>query len=129
MKSKTITDTAAISKNRIGGRHVRTGVDADTIAEALLDHLRCLQAKLPRLATRKDWYMALAYMNGAVTIGTLVWSQHRAPRGRGPGEFLPVRPDSGRGGSTASERLCAARCGVLPRYLEHSPMTLIQVAR
>ena len=31
------------------------------MADALLDKLRCLQAKLPQYATRNDWYMALAY--------------------------------------------------------------------
>ena len=31
------------------------------MADALLDNLRCLQAKLPQHATRNDWYMALAY--------------------------------------------------------------------
>jgi starch phosphorylase len=40
---------------------VRTGLDADSIAQALIDNLRCLQAKLPGNATRHDWYMALAY--------------------------------------------------------------------
>jgi glycogen phosphorylase len=40
---------------------VRTGLSADAIAESLVDNLRCLQAKLPRHATRNDWYMALAY--------------------------------------------------------------------
>jgi len=40
---------------------IRTGLGADAIAEALIDNLRFLQAKLPRHATRNDWYMALAY--------------------------------------------------------------------
>jgi starch phosphorylase len=40
---------------------VRTGLDADAISQALLENLHCLQAKLPRYATRHDWYMALAY--------------------------------------------------------------------
>ena len=41
--------------------HVRTGLGADAIAKALIDNLHCQQAKLPRHATRNDWYMALAY--------------------------------------------------------------------
>jgi glycogen phosphorylase len=41
--------------------NVRTGLGADAIAEALLDNLHFLQAKLPQHATRNDWYMALAY--------------------------------------------------------------------
>jgi starch phosphorylase len=44
-----------------GRERVRTGLSADAIAEALIDNLYYLQAKLPRLATRNDWYMALAY--------------------------------------------------------------------
>jgi starch phosphorylase len=40
---------------------VRTGLEADAIAEALLDNLHYLVARLPQHATRNDWYMALAY--------------------------------------------------------------------
>jgi starch phosphorylase len=40
---------------------IRTGLEADTIAQALIDNLHCLQARLPEHATRNDWYMALAY--------------------------------------------------------------------
>jgi starch phosphorylase len=40
---------------------VRTGLDPDAIAEALVDNLHYLQAKLPQHATLNDWYMALAY--------------------------------------------------------------------
>src|SRR4029077_9360730 len=41
--------------------NVRTGLGADAIAAALIENLHCLQGKLPRHATRNDWYMALAY--------------------------------------------------------------------
>jgi glycogen phosphorylase len=41
--------------------NVRTGVGADVLAEALIDNLHYVQAKLPQHATRHDWYMALAY--------------------------------------------------------------------
>ena len=34
---------------------------ADALAQALIDNLHCVQAKLPQHATRNDWYMALAY--------------------------------------------------------------------
>jgi starch phosphorylase len=40
---------------------IRTGIGADSIAEALIDNLHYIQAKLPQHATRNDWYMALAY--------------------------------------------------------------------
>ena len=42
-------------------QNIRTGLAADAIAEALIDNLHYLQAKLPKHATRNDWYMALAY--------------------------------------------------------------------
>jgi starch phosphorylase len=51
--------TAAAAGNDAAS--VRTGLTADAIAEALIDNLHCLQAKLPERATRNDWYMALAY--------------------------------------------------------------------
>jgi len=41
--------------------NIRTGLGADAIASALIDNLHCQQAKLPRHATRNDWYMSLAY--------------------------------------------------------------------
>jgi hypothetical protein len=41
--------------------NVRTGTPSRAIAQALLDNLRYLQAKLAQHATRNDWYMALAY--------------------------------------------------------------------
>ena len=39
---------------------IRTGLEADAIAAALIDNLHCLQGKLPQHARRNDWYMALA---------------------------------------------------------------------
>ena len=39
---------------------IRTGLEADAIATALIDNLHCLQGKLPQHARRNDWYMALA---------------------------------------------------------------------
>jgi glycogen phosphorylase len=43
------------------GASARTAAGPEAIADALLDKLRCLQAKLPQYASRNDWYMALAY--------------------------------------------------------------------
>jgi glycogen phosphorylase len=48
-------------RNRDRDEKIRTGIGADVIAEALIDNLHCLQAKLPQHATRNDWYVALAY--------------------------------------------------------------------
>src|SRR5262245_39405706 len=39
---------------------VRTAAGPETLAEALIDKLYYVQAKLPQHATRKDWYMAPA---------------------------------------------------------------------
>ena len=40
---------------------MRGGATPEAIAEALIDNLHYVQAKLPQHATRNDWYMALAY--------------------------------------------------------------------
>jgi len=39
----------------------RNATGAEAIGKSLLDNLYYMQAKLPRHATRNDWYMALAY--------------------------------------------------------------------
>jgi starch phosphorylase len=60
MMSETAIDTQAeVRRNALV--NIRRGLGADAIVEALIDNLHCLQAKLPRHATRNDWYMALAY--------------------------------------------------------------------
>jgi starch phosphorylase len=40
---------------------VRTGDTAADIRQAILDNLACIQGKFPKVATRNDWYLALAY--------------------------------------------------------------------
>lgn len=40
---------------------VRTGLGTGTIKRAILENLNFIQARIPVLATRNDWYMALAY--------------------------------------------------------------------
>jgi glycogen phosphorylase len=59
MKAGNKSDTA--SRNQTGHETIRSGLGADAIAEALIDNLHYIQAKLPLNATRNDWYMALAY--------------------------------------------------------------------
>lgn len=39
----------------------RTGIEKETIKRAFLDNLYYLQGRIPELATRNDYYMALAY--------------------------------------------------------------------
>jgi len=45
----------------LSGEDVRTGLGADTIRRAILENLNFIQARVPLLATKNDWYMALAY--------------------------------------------------------------------
>jgi starch phosphorylase len=61
MKSEADNQSEPSSTSRNGHEKIRTGFGADAIAEALIDNLYYLQAKLPQYATRNDWYMALAY--------------------------------------------------------------------
>jgi starch phosphorylase len=61
MRPGTGNQSESASTNRNRHEKIRTGVGADAIAEALIDNLHYIQAKLPQHATRNDWYMALAY--------------------------------------------------------------------
>ena len=58
---KTGHKPAIASNHRTAHSNIRTGLAADEIAEALIQNLRCLQARMPQHATRYDWYTALAY--------------------------------------------------------------------
>src|SRR3984885_291422 len=40
---------------------VRAGLGIDSIKKDLLDNLFYLQGKFPEVATRNDWYLAVAY--------------------------------------------------------------------
>jgi glycogen phosphorylase len=61
MASKVAVESQARAPKADYSRSIRTGLEADSIAAALIDNLHCLQGKLPHHATRNDWYMALAY--------------------------------------------------------------------
>ncbi len=52
--------TADRSRPRVAGS-TSGGVTAEEMAQRLIENLHHQQAKLPRHATRNDWYMALAY--------------------------------------------------------------------
>ena len=43
------------------GEDIRTGMSAEALKRSVLDNLRFAQGSTPQLATRNDWYMALAY--------------------------------------------------------------------
>src|SRR6516165_1759284 len=61
MSAVVATESQATARKSDCAENVRTGLEADAIATALIDNLHCLQAKPPQYATRNDWYMALAY--------------------------------------------------------------------
>jgi starch phosphorylase len=48
-------------QNSQGKESIRTGTSPGILAQALLDNLYYVQGRTPELATRNDWYMALAY--------------------------------------------------------------------
>jgi len=52
-------DTAGAARR--GPEGVRTGNTAEEIKKAILDNLACIQGKFPAVATRNDFYTALAY--------------------------------------------------------------------
>jgi len=60
MRPATGKTPATVSRTE-PAESIRTGLGVDAILEALIENLRCLQAKLPQHATRNDWYMALSY--------------------------------------------------------------------
>ena len=61
MPRETTRSSLTSSKVRQAASNIRTGLGVDAIAQALVDNLHCLQGRPPDLATRNDWYMALAY--------------------------------------------------------------------
>ena len=61
MKTASSSASSTATANRSDRVSSRTGLAADAIATGLIDNLRYLQARLPKHATRHDWYMALAF--------------------------------------------------------------------
>ena len=49
------------SKNQFIIEDDRTGNEKETLKRAFLDNLYYLQGRIPEVATRNDYYMALAY--------------------------------------------------------------------
>jgi starch phosphorylase len=62
MGSGVAGESLATARKEDYSGNVRTGLNANAIATALIDNLDCLQAKPPQYAIRNDWYMALAYI-------------------------------------------------------------------
>src|SRR5210317_2116784 len=49
------------SKNQVIVEDDRTGIEKETLKRAFLDNLYYLQGRIPEVATRNDYYMALAH--------------------------------------------------------------------
>ena len=61
MRPPTGKPPRVVSQGPSATESVRSGLGVDAITEGLIENLHCLQAKLPKHASRNDWYMALAY--------------------------------------------------------------------
>jgi starch phosphorylase len=59
MKRKTREVRASIAFEE--GENTRIGTSVAAIKQAILDNLHYVQGRVPALATRNDWYMAVAY--------------------------------------------------------------------
>ncbi len=57
---KQILDLARGRSLPAGSEDIRTGLSPAALAQAVADNLHYVQARLPEIATRNDWYMALA---------------------------------------------------------------------
>ena len=57
------------------GENIFTGTSPETLAQALLDILYYVQGQLPELATKHDWYMALANAVGDRMLDNWVQTQ------------------------------------------------------
>ena len=58
---KTTGTSAPRAQRRPIPRNVRTGVAPGALERAIMDNLYYVQGRVPRTATRNDWYMAVAY--------------------------------------------------------------------
>lgn len=53
--------TVALVRRRAVQKNLRTALDPDSLAQSIMENLYYLQGRIPRTATRNDWYMAVAY--------------------------------------------------------------------
>jgi starch phosphorylase len=58
---KKNTGPAEVSSTPQSCEDIRTGTGAGVLKRAILDNLYYVQGRTPQLATRNDWYMAVAY--------------------------------------------------------------------
>lgn len=58
---KNSTSTSTGSRKQSIREKVRTGLSPKAIEQDIIDNLYLIQGRIPRTATRNDWYMAVAY--------------------------------------------------------------------
>jgi starch phosphorylase len=56
------TNPAEVESIRQERNDIRTGTNSGALKQAILDNLYYVQGRIPELATRNDWYMAVAYV-------------------------------------------------------------------
>ena len=59
--SKSPAAVAPRARRKSNGEDVRTGLSPKAIEQDIKDNLYLIQGRVPRTATRNDWYMAVAY--------------------------------------------------------------------
>ncbi len=59
MKRKT--EEASSSTSAVNNDRTRTGTTVAAIKQAIIDNLHYVQGRTPELASRNDWYMAVAF--------------------------------------------------------------------
>jgi len=64
------------------GEDIRTGHSPAVLAQALVDNLHFVQARVPEVATRHDWYMALAYTVRDRLLGRWIKTIHTLLMGK-----------------------------------------------
>jgi starch phosphorylase len=60
-REKSEGEKAAMPQTPQEREDIRTGLSAETLAQAILDNLYYVQGRSPEYASPNDWYMALAY--------------------------------------------------------------------
>lgn len=60
-KKKIITTPHTPARRKPTGESIRTALTPKAIERAIMDNLYLIQGRVPKTATRNDWYMAVAY--------------------------------------------------------------------
>ncbi len=61
MKNGKPRRPSSSTRRRSTHDNLRTAIDPDSLAKSIMDNLSYIQGRVPRTATRNDWYMAVAY--------------------------------------------------------------------